>query len=197
MFGLGLFAILAAGLMVLARFRPRTRILCGIVAVQYAALAWMPYERTLVTNQVKRGIGHLWTTWNGRHDPAVGTPIQLGRARLTQRLASGSAGLIVLSACEGCSARAAEEWAGSLQSRHIPQLYIVSRKQPVGPSRRDLERSCAALKVRPTFIWDQSGTAHKELNAYFVPRCYRLARGAVLEWLQKPGEPIPTAVLTP
>jgi hypothetical protein len=197
MFELGLFAILAAGLLVLARIRPRSRILCGIVAVQYAALASMPYERTLATNQFKRGVGQLWAAWNGLRDPAVGTPIQLGRARLTERLASAPAGLIVLSACEGCSARAAAEWAGSLQSRHIAQLYIVSRKQAVGPSRRDLERSCAALKVRPTFVWDQSGTAHRELNAYFVPRCYRLVRGAVLEWLQKPGEPIPPPVRTP
>jgi hypothetical protein len=166
----------------------RLRILLVIVVcAQLLALTLMPHERNMAMAWVSSNWGRMRVWWWQRHDPRPGVQISLAEHGIRVS-APYPAGIIAVNDCEGCSLAAVEQFASALHTENAPRLYVVSRHQEAQESIERLKLQCDKAGVQAEFLWDKTGTLHRILNPYFMPRAYTLGSDGALKWIQRPGE---------
>jgi hypothetical protein len=169
----------------------RLRVLLVIVVcTQLLGLTFMPYERSMAEAWVSSKWSRMRTWWWQRHDPLPGVRINLAEHGFRVP-APGPAGLIAVNDCEGCSLAAVERFARALHAQNVPRVYALSRRQEAPRAIVRLKLQCEKAGVQADFLWDKTGTLHRILNPYFLPRAYTLGSDGTLKWVQRPGEEPP------
>jgi hypothetical protein len=137
-----------------------------------------------------------WVLWQSGQDPRIGTVLNVVRLDLLESSDPRDIekGIILVANCEGCNAGAAMRWAQALKSRGVRKLYVISRSQQRPEAIQKIVADCRSIGVDARFLWDQTGRAHEELNAFFFPRCCLIGAGERIQWLQGAGDEIPASM---
>jgi hypothetical protein len=173
----------------------RLRVLLLIVVfAQLLGLTYMPAERQRARVWMSSNWFQVRIWWWQRADPRPGIRINLAQHGANVP-APGPAGVIAVNNCEGCSLSAAKRFAMALHDQNVPRLYAISRHQEAQRAIKRLKLVCEKAGVQAEFLWDKTGTLHRVLNPYFLPRIYTIDSDGALSWVQRPGEDPPTVAL--
>jgi hypothetical protein len=179
---------------------PLRTVLLALICAQMLVLAVIPYERELGIAWWRSQTAKVWVWWHTRNDPRPGTKIdwaRLGLPDLSVRMAHTPSGLLYVRNCSGCNAASAARLADDLKERHIPLLCLVSSVKPSSEATELIHSECKRRSVAVQFYWDRSGTAQREVNAFFAPRQYLFGKRGILEWIQVIGPDGPSALAPP